>query len=146
MVPGYYNQPDLLLKSIFSQEGREWFRTGDLATRDEEGFFFVKGREKDMIIVGGENVYAGEVEAVLMAHTMVEEAAVKGSEATGASSFLGEQINAFVVPSDPTLTQQEFRRYCYEALPSYKVPRQFVFLEKLPRNPAGKVVKSELPL
>ena len=99
-----------------------------------------------MIIVGGENVYAAEVESVLMSHPMISEAAVTGSQATGAASFLGEQINAFIVPSKPDLTPRELRRYCYARLPSYKIPRQFLFLEQLPRNATGKIMKTQLPI
>ena len=144
VIPRYYNDPDRLDSSVVELDGREWFRTGDLASKDEEGYFFVKGREKDMIIVGGENVYATEIEAILMTHNGVAEAAVKGMAATGPASFLGEQIKAFVVPTDDTLTETEIRRYCYERLPSYKVPQRVVFMDELPRNPSGKVVKGEL--
>ena len=126
-------------------DGKMWFRTGDLATIDEEGFFYIKGRKKDMIIVGGENVFAVEVEAVLQAHPQVREAAVKGIPATGIRAHLGELIRAYVVASDPELTERELRRHCYEQLPSYKVPTYFTFVEALPRNPSGKVVKDELP-
>jgi fatty-acyl-CoA synthase len=97
-----------------------------------------------MIIVGGENVFAAEVEAVLMTHDQVEEAAVKGVPATGAAAFLGEQIEAYVVRTDARLTEQELRRFAFEHLPSYKVPSRIVFLTALPRNPSGKVVKDEL--
>jgi acyl-CoA synthetase (AMP-forming)/AMP-acid ligase II len=112
---------------------------------DEDGFCYIKGRKKDMIIVGGENVFAVEVEAVLTAHDLVREAAVKGIPATGIRSYLGELIKAYVVPADPTLTERDLRRHCFENLPSYKVPTEFVFLNALPRNPSGKVVKDELP-
>jgi len=113
---------------VVELDGRRWFRTGDLAMVDEEGYFFIRGRKKDMIIVGGENVYAVEVEAFLMTHDQVEEAAVKGVPATGAASFLGEQIEAYVVRFNPALTAQELRRYCLEHLASYKVPLRVVFV------------------
>lgn len=145
VVTGYYNQPGRLEESIITHDGREWFRTDDLAMVDDEGYFYIKGRKRDMIIVGGENVYAVEVESLLMTHEKVREAAVRGVPATGAMAFLGEQIKAYVVPADETLTKMELRRYCYEKLPSYKVPQQVVFMDALPRNPSGKVVKSQLP-
>jgi len=144
VIPRYYNDPDRLAASIVERDGRRWFRTGDLASRDEEGYFFIKGREKDMIIVGGENVYATEIEALLMTHDKVSDAAVKGMPATGPAAFLGEQIKAFVVTMDETLTENDIRRYCYERLPSYKVPQRVVFMKELPRNPSGKVVKGDL--
>jgi acyl-CoA synthetase (AMP-forming)/AMP-acid ligase II len=111
---------------------------------DAEGYFFIKGRKKDMIIVGGENVYAAEVEAMLMTHDQVVEAAVKGEPATGAAAFLGEQVKAYVVRGDETLTERALRDYCRQRLPPYKVPWRIVFLPALPRNPSGKVVKTEL--
>ena len=145
VIPGYYQQPERLAEALAELDGRLWFRTGDLATVDEEGYCFIKGRKKDMIIVGGENVFAAEVEAVLLAHGKVREAAVKGVPATGVRVHLGELIKAYIVPDDPSLTERELRGYCYEKLPSYKVPTYLTFLEALPRNPAGKVVKDELP-
>lgn len=144
VIPGYYRDPGKLDQAIVERDGRQWFRTGDLAMVDAEGYFFIRGRKKDMIIVGGENVFAAEVEAFLMTHPKVDEAAVKGIPATGAACFLGEQVEAYVVRSDPALTEQDLRGYCFENLPSYKVPCRVIFLDALPRNPAGKVVKEEL--
>ena len=145
VISGYYNQPGRLEESVATVDGEEWFRTGDLASVDEEGYFFVKGRQKDMIIVGGENVYAAEVEAVIMLHDKVREAAVKGVPATGIRASLGELIKAYVVRRDPSLTDVEVRKHCFSRLPSYKIPHLVVFLDELPRNPAGKVVKADLP-
>ncbi len=145
VIPGYFGQPELLDQALVELDGRTWFRTGDLATVDEDGFFFLRGRKKDMIIVGGENVYAVEVEAVLQSHPRVREAAVKGVPATGAMAFLGEQVMAWVVPDAPdTLTEADLRRYCYQRLASYKVPQRIAFLDALPRNPSGKVLKETL--
>ena len=144
VIPGYYHEPGRLEQAIVELSGRQWFRTGDLAMADAEGYFFIRGRKKDMIIVGGENVFAAEIEAFLMTHDEVEEAAVRGVPATGAAAFLGEQIEAYVVRSDARLTEHELRRYAFERLPSYKVPSRIVFLAALPRNPSGKVVKDEL--
>ncbi|MHB9026185.1 MAG: AMP-binding protein [Armatimonadota bacterium] len=145
IIPGYFQQPARLQDALVELHGKVWFRTGDLAAVDEEGFFTVKGRKKDMIIVGGENVFAAEVEAVLLAHDKVREAAVKGIPATGVRSFLGELVKAYIVPADATLTELDLKKHCYERLPSYKVPATFAFLDALPRNPSGKVVKDELP-
>ena len=144
VIPGYYNQPDRLAASFVERDGRSWFRTGDLAEVDEEGYFFIKGRKKDMIIVGGENVYAVEVEAVLMSHDDIQEAAVKGVPAKGAAAFLGEQVRAFVVRTNDSVSAADIRKFCFERLPSYKVPSEVVFLDRLPRNPSGKVVKGQL--
>lgn len=144
VVSAYYNQPGRLEESVVETGGRKWFRTGDFAGVDEDGYFFIRGRKKDMIIVGGENVYADEVEDFLISHARVSDAAVKGEPATGARSFLGEQVVAFVVPADDTVTERELRQYCFEGLPSYKVPGRVVFMDSLPRNPAGKVLKGML--
>jgi len=144
VIDQYYNQPGKLAAAIVTNGDREWFSSGDLAVVDEEGYCCIRGRKKDMVIVGGENVYTNEVEALLMTHDKVEEAAVKGAKATGAATFLGERVEAYVVKSDASLTEQELRRYCFERMPSYKVPYRVIFLDQLPRNPSGKVVKSEL--
>jgi acyl-CoA synthetase (AMP-forming)/AMP-acid ligase II len=144
VVSSYYNQPGRIEESVVEINGDDWFRTGDFATVDKDGCFRIKGRKKDMIIVGGENVYADEVEAFLATHGKVREAAVKGESATGARSFLGEQVVAFVVPADESVTERELRQYCFEGLPSYKVPAKVVFMESLPRNPSGKIMKGDL--
>lgn len=145
VIPGYYRQAERLQDALDEIDGRAWFRTGDLACVDDAGFCYIRGRRKDMIIVGGENVFAAEVEAVLAAHPKVREAAVKGVPATGVRVHLGELIKAYLVPADPTLTEREIKQHCYDHLPSYKVPTYLTFLESLPRNPAGKVVKDDLP-
>lgn len=144
VIAGYYNEPDRIAAATIKLCERQWFCTGDLAAVDEDGYFFIKGRKKDMIIVGGENVYASEVEACLMSHHAVEEAAVKGVPAIGAAAFLGEVVEAYVVCTDAAVTAQELRRHCFERLPSYKVPRRVEFVARLPRNPSGKVIKCDL--
>lgn len=145
VIPGYYNQPGKLDEALIAISGRTWFQTGDLALVDDEGYFFIKGRSKDMIIVGGENVYATEVEGVLMSHPGVLEAAVKGVPAVGVRKALGEVVQGYVVARDRAISEKELRGWCFERLASFKVPVQIVFLEALPRNPAGKVLKAELP-
>ena len=145
VIPGYFNQPGKLEESLVSTQGRTWFRTGDLASVDADGYFFIKGRSKDMIIVGGENVYAAEVEAMLMTHPGVLEAAVKGVPATGVRKALGELVQAYVVVRDQAVTEPDIRGYCFQRLASFKVPYKVLFLAALPRNPSGKVLKNELP-
>ncbi|NQZ71096.1 MAG: AMP-binding protein [Lentisphaeria bacterium] len=144
VIPGYYNDPEKLPQAFVEVNGQTWFDTGDLALIDDEGYFFIKGRAKDMIIVGGENVYASEVEAVLMAHDNVEEAAIIGIEATGVRQSLGEMIQAFIVLRDPDADTNDIRRHCHKKLASYKIPHVYEFIDALPRNPSGKVVKDEL--
>jgi len=144
VIQGYWNQPGKLESALKTIDGEEWFNTGDLAMKDEDGFFFIKGRKKDMIIVGGENVFAAEVEAALMGYEGIKEAAVKGVEATGVRESLGELIKAYVVPAEAGLTERDVRRHCHSVLPSYKIPHIIAFMDCLPRNPTGKVVKALL--
>ena len=89
-------------------------------------------------------MYAAEVEGVLLSHPQVREAAVKGVPATGVAAFLGEEVRAYIVKADPALKESDLKRHCFERLPGFKIPRRFVFMEALPRNPSGKVVKQDL--
>ena len=112
---------------------------------DEDGFFYVQGRKKDMIIVAGQNVYALEVEKIIYTHDKVRDAAVIGVQATGVRAALGELVKAVVVPQPgETLTELDIKRHCAAHLPSYKVPQIVECRDDLPRNPAGKVLKRDL--
>ncbi len=141
IVTGYWKRPGMLEESI--RDG--WFHTGDLAYVDEDGYLYLRGRSKDMIIVGGENVYANEVEGVIMSHGKVLECAVVGIEATGVRAYLGELVKAVVVPEEGAdLSEADVKRHCAQHLASYKVPQVVEFRSELPRNPSGKVLKREL--
>ncbi len=141
VIPGYWNRPGLLEESL--RDG--WFHTGDLASVDGEGFFYVQGRVKEMIIVAGQNVYAPEVERVILTHEGVLEAAVVGVPATGVRAALGELVKAVVVPRPGVeLQERDIKRQCAAVLPSYKVPQVVEFRAELPRNATGKVLKREL--
>lgn len=141
VVQGYWRRPGLLEESMAG----EWFRTGDLALADEAGYLYLKGRQKDMIIVGGENVYANEVELCICGLDGVLEAAVVGVEATGMLAYLGEIVKAVVVPKPGAeIGERDVKRHCSERLPTYKVPRIVEFRESLPRTPSGKVRKRDL--
>jgi acyl-CoA synthetase (AMP-forming)/AMP-acid ligase II len=141
VIPGYWRQPDRLAREIRG----EWFHTGDLAHYDEDGYLYVHGREKDVIIVSGENVIAGEVEDVIACIDGVREVAVVGVEATGIRAYLGELVKAVVVLEDGAeIGEREVKRVCIESLASYQVPQIVEFRDALPRNPAGKVFKREL--
>jgi fatty-acyl-CoA synthase len=118
-------------------DGAGWFRTGDLARRDTDGFFFIAGRRKEMFISGGVNVYPAEIEAELVSHPHVSDAAVVAI----ADETWGEVGIAFVVGS---ATEDDLAQYLGTRLARYKVPRRFVRLDMLPRTPYGKVVKEEL--
>ncbi len=137
VVDGYHNDKEATEASL--REG--YFSVGDLARRDAEGRYFIEGRKRDMVISGGVNVYPAEVEAALEAHPAVAEVAVVGAE----DPDLGERVRAFVVPRPgKTLTDKEVVAWARERLSGAKVPRDVVFLEALPRNPTGKVLKREL--
>lgn len=134
---GYYRRPDATAEVL--DDG--WLYTGDKAFIDENGFIFLRGRTKEMIIVAGENVYPVEVENVLTRHPGVLEAAVVGIE----HPVLGEIVKAVIVPQPGAeLSEREIKRWCAQHLASYKVPQQVEFVAELPRNPSGKVVKRRL--
>lgn len=131
---GYWNKPEETNLSL--RDG--WLYTGDLATMDEDGYFYIVGRKKEMIIVGGFNVYPQEVEGVLYEHPDVLEAAVVGIPDREA----GELVKAFIVPKEGKgININELREHCYQLLTRYKVPKQFEIIEALPRNTVGKVLK-----
>lgn len=137
IVKGYYNRPEATAEAIVDG----WLHTGDTARMDDEGYIFLQGRQKEMIIVAGENVYPVEVENVLTRHPAVAEAAAIGQP----HAIFGEVVKAVVVrrPGQEA-TGRELKRWCTEQLAGYKVPQVFEFREALPRNPSGKVVKREL--
>jgi fatty-acyl-CoA synthase len=115
--------------------------TGDVGHFDEHGRLFVDGRDDEMIVSGGENVYPREVEDLLAGHEAIQEAAVVGVK----DSAFGERLRAFVVPRDGAeLTEPDVQRYVGQKLARFKVPRDVVFVPELPRNAAGKVLKREL--
>ncbi|HEX6083516.1 MAG TPA: AMP-binding protein, partial [Thermoanaerobaculia bacterium] len=131
---GYWNN-DAATREAYADDG--WFRTGDLARRDEEGFFYIAGRRKEMFISGGVNVYPAEIEAELVSHPAVNDAAVIAVP----DETWGEVGIAFIVG---TATETQLAEYLGQRLAKYKVPRRFVFIDALPRTPYGKVVKEEL--
>ena len=140
-VPGrpreYYNDPEATAETW--RDG--WLVTGDLGKLDADGYLYIVGRSKDVIIRGGNNVHAADVEHVLVQHDAVKEVAVVGAPHT----VLGEDVVAFVVlHPDATATPDDLRAFGLDHLADYKVPRQFLFVDALPRNPTGKVVKNEL--
>ena len=132
---GYYNAPDLNAQ-VFDQDG--WYYTGDLATMDEQGLFRIVGRQKDLIIRGGQNVYPAEIENHLMSKPGILNVAVVGVP----DQLAGERIWAFVVPqADAQLTPAQVQGYCRGELVPYKVPDQVRIVEELPMTSSGKVQK-----
>jgi fatty-acyl-CoA synthase len=138
VTSGYWERPDETAKA-FTADG--WLRTGDLGRRDEDGFITVVDRRKDMFISGGENVYPVEVEAALIEHPAVGEVAVIGIP----DAQWGEVGRAFIVfKPGCSAAPQDFAAHCSSLIARYKVPKDFVFVERLPRSAAGKVLKNEL--
>ena len=141
VISAYWKEPGRIEASCRG----EWFNTRDLAALDPDGYLTIKGRSKDMIIVGGENVYAREVETCLQKLDGVLEAAVVGVPATGIRAYLGELVKAVVVPKEQSaLTIPDIKRHCIQRLASYKVPQVIEFRRTLPRNSAGKILKHQL--
>jgi acyl-CoA synthetase (AMP-forming)/AMP-acid ligase II len=134
---GYLEMPEETAKAI--PDG--WFHAGDLARMDENGYLFLAGRSKDMIIRGGENIYPVEIETVLARHPSIAHVAVIGRP----DPHWGEVVVAYVVAApgaepDPA----ELRAHCREALAAYKVPVTFEILDEMPLNASGKILKREL--
>jgi long-chain acyl-CoA synthetase len=137
VMKGYYGRPEATAEAI--RDG--WFRTGDLAKRDEEGYYYIVDRSKDMIIRGGFNVYPRELEEVLMTHQAVSLVAVVGIP----HASHGEEIKAYVIktPGDTT-TEDELIAWGKENFASYKYPRIIEFRDALPMTATGKILKREL--
>ena len=133
----YYKQKEATAAAI--HDG--WLHTGDVGYLDDEGYLFITGRKKDLIIRGGENISPGEIEATLDEHPKVEESAIIGVP----DPDWGEVIKAIIVPKDgDAIEPQEIIDYAKARLASYKAPAYFAFVDELPRNPMGKVLKTEL--
>ena len=128
------------VKNVFTPDG--WFPTGDIFTRDENGYFYFVGRKKNMIKTGGENVYSSEVERAILMHPAVEECAVlkikdeKYGEAIGAAIVLKNNHEA--------VTEQEIIEHCCKYIASYKKPRRIVFVRELPHSGVGKISETEI--
>ena len=136
VMQGYWQRPDETARVL--HDG--WLATGDIAKMDDEGYIQIVDRKKDMILVSGFNVYPNEVEAVLLAHPGVADAAVVGVP----DDECGEIVVAFVTKKDQALTEEGVRQHCKQSLTGYKVPRLVVFKDDLPKTNVGKVLRREL--
>lgn len=136
VMKGYWRNPDATRDSI-TDDG--WFRSGDLGYV-QDGYFFIHDRLKDMIISGGENIYPAEVENILMKHPDVADAAVIGVP----DERWGETVKAIVVPGREGLTEEEVFAFCRKELAHYKCPTSVDWIDEIPRNPSGKILKTEL--
>ncbi len=137
-LAGYWNMPDATAAAL-TPDG--WFRSGDAGYLDADGYLYIHDRIKDMIISGGENVYPAEIESVLMGHPAVADAAVIGVP----DAKWGETVKAIIVRAPGAdLTERELIAYCSERLAHFKCPTSVDWVELLPRNPSGKILKTEL--
>jgi long-chain acyl-CoA synthetase len=137
VMKGYLNQPEATAEAI--KDG--WFATGDMAKVDEDGYFFIVDRKKELIIRGGYNVYPREVEEVLYEHPAVREAAVVGVP----HAELGEEVGAAIAlkegaDADP----EEIKAFVKEQVAAYKYPRKVWLVDDLPKGPTGKILKREI--
>jgi long-chain acyl-CoA synthetase len=139
VMKGYWQRPDATEEAMRGG----WFHTGDMARTDEEGYFYIVDRKKDLIIRGGYNVYPREVEEVLYEHPMIREAAVVGVP----HDEWGEEIGAAVVLHEgEELGAEEVSAYVKERIAAYKYPRVVWFLDDLPKGPTGKILKREIEI
>jgi len=137
IMRGYYKRPEATAEAI--QDG--WFHSGDIATRDADGYYFIVDRKKDMVIRGGFNVYPREIEEVLYGHPAVAEAAVIGVP----HPSHGEEVKAVIaLKAGHTATADDIIAYCKDRLAAYKYPRIVEFRDALPKGPTGKILKREL--
>ncbi|MBE9913528.1 AMP-binding protein [Paenibacillus donghaensis] len=137
VMKGYWNRPEETERVL--RDG--WLFTGDLACMDDEGFFYILDRRKDLIIAGGYNIYPREVEEVLFEHPDVEEAVVAGIS----DPYRGENVKAYIVlRKGSTTTEQELKSWCKDRLAVYKVPKIYEFRESLPKTLVGKVLRRKL--
>ncbi|PCD08345.1 long-chain fatty acid--CoA ligase [Peribacillus simplex] len=134
VMKGYWENPEETATAL--RDG--WLYTGDIATMDEEGYFYIVGRKKDMIIASGYNVYPIEVEDIIYQHPAVKETCVYGVP----DSYRGETVKAAIVlKKGKSVTEQEIREFCVQRLARYKVPRSFEFREQLPKSAVGKILR-----
>ncbi len=137
LMKGYWKRDDATAKTIVDG----WLHTGDAGRMDEEGYVYIQDRVKDMIISGGENIYPAELENILMGHPQIQDAAVIGV----ADEKWGEVPFAVLVSGGAAeLTPDELVAFCRGKLAGYKIPRQLAYVEALPRNPTGKILKKDL--
>ena len=140
IMKGYWKKEDAT-KEVLDDDG--WFRTGDMGKIDEDGYFFIVDRKKEMIIRGGYNVYPREIEEVLYEHPAVAEAAVIGVP----DDKMGEEVGAAVVLKEgEEVDADELREYDKERVANYKYPRRIWFPDELPKGPTGKILKREVEI
>lgn len=137
IMKGYYNNPQATAEKIKGG----WLYTGDVGEVDEDGYLFLSGRKKDVIIAKGQNIYPSDIEEVLCAHPKVAEAAVVGIP----DELRGEIVRAVIsLREGEVTTEEEIRRFCREHMANYKLPKQIIFIDSLPKTATGEIRKQEL--
>jgi long-chain acyl-CoA synthetase len=137
VMQGYYNNPQATAEVM--RDG--WFYSGDIGKVDRDGYLFITGRKKDIIIVKGQNIRPSDIESVLHTHPKVAEAAVIGVP----DELRGEMVTAVIkLKEGEVATEQEIRRFCFERIANYKVPKQVTFLDSLPKTAAGEIDKESI--
>jgi len=137
VMPGYWNRPEETRK-VLDEDG--WFKTGDIATSDDDGYYKIVDRKKDMVLVSGFNVYPNEIEDYVSQHPQIVEAAVVGVP----DKETGEAVKLFVVTNCDSMDKNEIIEFCREGLTGYKIPRLIEFKEELPKSNVGKILRREL--
>jgi len=137
IMKGYWNRPEDTAATL--KDG--WLLTGDMGYMDEEGFFYVVDRKKDMIIAGGFNIYPREIEEVLYEHPAIQELVVAGVP----DAYRGETVKAYIVLKEgAAVTEEELDAYARKYLASYKIPRIYEFRKELPKTAVGKILRRVL--
>jgi len=138
VMSGYWNRSEATAEAI-DEDG--WLRTGDLAKQDEDGYFFIVDRKKELIIRGGFNIYPREIEEVLYEHPAIREVAVVGIP----HESLGEEVGAAVaLKPGASATTEDVQSFVKERVAAYKYPRQIWFVDQLPKGATGKILKREI--
>jgi long-chain acyl-CoA synthetase len=138
IMKGYFNNPEET-SSAFWEDG--WFRSGDVGVLDQDGYLYIVDRIKDMIITGGENVYPREVEEVIYTRNEVEGCAVVGIP----DKEWGERVTAFIAPKPgQKINPEELKMFLKARLSPFKVPKEYIILNELPKSSAGKILKRDL--
>jgi long-chain acyl-CoA synthetase len=133
VMPGYWERPEETADSFLG----EWFKTGDIAVKDKDGYFKIVDRKKEMILVSGFNVYPNEVEDALTAHDRINEAGVIGIPDEKST----ERVVAYVIATDNSLSEEDLIAFSRESLTSYKVPKEIYFVDELPKSNVGKILR-----
>jgi long-chain acyl-CoA synthetase len=137
IMKGYYNNPQDTAEAI--KDG--WLYTGDIGRVDEDGYLFIVGRKKEAIIVKGQNIYPSDIEDVLYTHPKIAEAAVVGIH----DELRGEVVRAVVsLKEGEATTEEEIKRFCRKHMADFKVPKQVIFMDSLPKTATGKIGKEDL--